>query len=501
MIVALVPVSPIVDAARAAKQEREAVGAGDVAQQHRGRQHGGVADAVDREHAKRIRHRRRPLVKERDEQRRAEADELPPDEEDRDVAGQRHQQHAGDEHREQDEVAVVAGLPVQISIRKRRHDAGDGRRERRERRARVDRRGIRSRCRPRATPTRRRTRAAACRFRSFRTRRAPPTSAAHAIVIELPASEPVHRSGSGRLTSDAPPSSASRTAGDPTPTSTSHVRGTLAVMPMARLRRASVRRRGGPARSPPEEGTRACPDTTRPIRPRPPPGHVRACAARSRSTRSSHKAPDSASRQASQIQRFRTSRSMSGLPCTTRQRRSARAFHDDRQSRGLVDLDHLPGKAGAQIALRAVHHAQQRGDVVRQLGAAAVSGRIDVAEVVLEADAGDDGHDGRHDAREDRAIVVARRIVRDQKRAPIEEQPARPRPPADDAERVGGMAVLGPRLRQIGGASLHVGQRRQRRIPARDAHRTGGTVRAPRAASSSRSPPWPARTAAGTPQG
>ena len=59
-------------------------------------------------------------------------------------------------------------------------------------------------------------------------------------------------------------------------------------------------------------------------------------------------------------------------------------------------------------------------------------------------------------------------IVRDQKRAPIEEQPACPRPPADDAERVRGMAVLRPRLRQIGGASLHVGQRRQRRIPARD---------------------------------
>ena len=159
---------------------------------------------------------------------------------------------------------------------------------------------------------------------------------------------------------------------------------------------------------------------------------------------------------------------MSGLPCTTRQTRSASAFHDDRQSRGLVDLDHLPRKAGAQIALRAIHHAEQRRDVVRQLGAAAIPGRIDVAEVVLEADAGDDGHHGRHDAREDRAIVVARRIVRNQKRAPIEEQPACPRPPADDAERVGGMAVLRPRLRQIGGASLHVGERRQRRIPARD---------------------------------
>ena len=56
---------------------------------------------------------------------------------------------------------------------------------------------------------------------------------------------------------------------------------------------------------------------------------------------------------------------------------------------------------------RAIHDAQERRHVVRQLGAAAVSGRIDVAEVVLEADPGDDGDDGRHDAREDRAIIVA----------------------------------------------------------------------------------------------
>ena len=36
-----------------------------------------------------------------------------------------------------------------------------------------------------------------------------------------------------------------------------------------------------------------------------------------------------------------------------------RALHDDRQPRGLVDLDHLPWKASAQIALRAIHHAEE----------------------------------------------------------------------------------------------------------------------------------------------
>ncbi len=132
-----------------------------------------------------------------------------------------------------------------------------------------------------------------------------------------------------------------------------------------------------------------------------------------------------------------------------------------------MDLDHLPRQAGAEIALRAVHHAEQGGDVVGQLGAAAVSGRVDVAEVVLEADSGHDGHHGRHNARQDCAIVVPAWIIGDQECAPIEEQPPRSGAPADDAERIRGMAVLGPRLRQIGGTSLHVRQRRQRRIPQR----------------------------------
>src|SRR5437764_513055 len=80
----------------------------------------------------------------------------------------------------------------------------------------------------------------------------------------------------------------------------------------------------------------------------------------------------------------------------------------DRQPAWFVDLDHLPGQAVPQIALRTIHDAKERRDVVRKLRAAAVSGRIDIAEVVLEADPRDDWHDGGHDARQDRAIVVAR---------------------------------------------------------------------------------------------
>ena len=217
--------------------------------------------------------------------------------------------------------------------------------------------------------------------------------------------------------------------------------------------------------------------------------------------RSSHNVPESASRQASHTQRFRTSRSMRRVGLDDTRQAFTRALDHNRQARGLVDFHHLPGKAGAQIALRTVHDAEQRRHVVRQLGAAAVPGWVDVAEVVLEADSGDDGDHGTHDAREDGAIVVARRIVGDQERAAIEKQPARARPAADDAERIGRVAVLGPRLRQIVGASLHMRQCRRRRIPPRERHRTGDTVRAPRDVSSSRSRPPLARAAVATPQG
>ena len=72
-------------------------------------------------------------MKKCDEERRAEADEFPADVEDRDVPGERHQQHAGDEHRQKDEIAVVAGLAVQVPVRECRHDTGDSRRQHRER--------------------------------------------------------------------------------------------------------------------------------------------------------------------------------------------------------------------------------------------------------------------------------------------------------------------------------------------------------------------------------
>src|SRR5262249_19021773 len=98
-----------------------------------------------------------------------------------------------------------------------------------------------------------------------------------------------------------------------------------------------------------------------------------------------------------------------------------------------------------------------------------------VAEVVLETDARDDWYDRRQHPGENPA-VVARRIVRNEKCASIEEKPACARPAANDAERVRSMAILGPRLRQIGGASFDVRQGRRRRIPGRHGIKAATTL-------------------------
>ena len=79
------------------------------------------------------------------------------------------------------------------------------------------------------------------------------------------------------------------------------------------------------------------------------------------------------------------------------------------------------------------------------------------------------GPDRGEDALEDRVVDVDRRVVADQEGAPVEVQAARELAPADDADRVGAVPVLGPRLREAGRARLHVPQRlvrrqRQRRV-------------------------------------
>ena len=68
-----------------------------------------------------------------------------------------------------------------------------------------------------------------------------------------------------------------------------------------------------------------------------------------------------------------------GLPSGHGQQRLRRGVDDQQQPHRLVNLHHLQWKAGPQIALVAVHHADQPGDVVRQLGPAPEALRISLS--------------------------------------------------------------------------------------------------------------------------
>ena len=122
-----------------------------------------------------------------------------------------------------------------------------------------------------------------------------------------------------------------------------------------------------------------------------------------------------------------------------------------------MDLDHLPGEAGAQVARGAVHDSQERRQVVRQLGAGAVAGVVDVGEVVLEVDPAADGEDGLEDPGQDTALgVILGGVIRGEERAAVEEQAAAPLAASHDGDGVGRVSQLGPGLRQVFGTFLDV---------------------------------------------
>ena len=132
-------------------------------------------------------------------------------------------------------------------------------------------------------------------------------------------------------------------------------------------------------------------------------------------------------------------------------------------------------------SLGAVHHSEERRHVVRQLRAAAVAGRIDVAEVVLEVDPGADRYGRRQDAREDRASGRA------------SGRTTRGRPDGRGTSRVFASAGRRCRPRSSHGRTRAGAARDPRRVPSRGrappsgripggSPRTGGPVRARRAA-------------------
>jgi len=111
------------------------------------------------------------------------------------------------------------------------------------------------------------------------------------------------------------------------------------------------------------------------------------------------------------------------------------ALQDGPQERRL-GLHHQQSRTGSWISticqgrpvrrsLSIPRHAEQGGDVVRELGAATVAPRIDVAEVVFEADPRHHRHHrGEQPGEKSAVVVVAQRVVGHQERAPVEEQPA-----------------------------------------------------------------------------
>src|SRR5262245_4419091 len=138
------------------------------------------------------------------------------------------------------------------------------------------------------------------------------------------------------------------------------------------------------------------------------------------------------------------------LPLHNPQQGLRPGLDDEQDADRFVNFDHLPRQPGAQVARRPVHHAQKRGDVVGQLGAAAETGVIDDGKVVFETDAGADRNDCPEDPRQNRSLrIVPAGVVGTQKRPPIEEQSAGPLPAGDDTDGVGRVAPLRPDLRQI----------------------------------------------------
>jgi len=124
---------------------------------------------------------------------------------------------------------------------------------------------------------------------------------------------------------------------------------------------------------------------------------------------------------------------------------------------GLWTSTICQGGSGPEVAGRPVHHAEERREVVRELGPRPEAIVVDVREVVFEVDPRADRDDRQQDPGQDRAVgVVPRRVVRGKECPPVEKQAAGPLAATDDRDGVGGVPEFGPGLRQVLGALLDV---------------------------------------------
>ena len=166
---------------------------------------------------------------------------------------------------------------------------------------------------------------------------------------------------------------------------------------------------------------------------------------------------------AMRIQRFSTNCLSEALAFDHLHQAFRRGLDHEENAHRLVDLDHLPRQSGSQVAGVAIHHADQAGHIVREFRAAAVAVVVDEGEVVLETDARADGNNRGQQRGKALVVGILVGVVGSQKRPPIEEQSARQAAPPDDADRIGAMPILGPRLGQVFAAFFHMAQRGVRR--------------------------------------
>ena len=114
-----------------------------------------------------------------------------------------------------------------------------------------------------------------------------------------------------------------------------------------------------------------------------------------------------------------------------------------------VHLRHLGGQASPQVAARSLHYAEVADHVEGSLGAGGVA-VTNSREEELEIDAGADDQSWRQDPLKARpALIVRKRVIRDEERPPVEVDSSRQAAPPHDDPEVACVVELWPDLRRI----------------------------------------------------
>ena len=133
-----------------------------------------------------------------------------------------------------------------------------------------------------------------------------------------------------------------------------------------------------------------------------------------------------------------------------------RGFYHEQNADRFMDFDCLDGQAGSQIALIAVHDADESADIVWKFCAASVPLVVDGGKVVFETDSPADGNDSAENACQALIGRVKRGVVSDEECSAIEEESPCGLSSPDDRHGIGAVPVFGPGFADVLGALLHV---------------------------------------------